>query len=308
MKIVFMGTPEFAIPSLKKIHNSEHELVAVVTGPDKPVGRGQKLKSTPVKSLVNQWGVPVLTPENLSDQGFVDELKSFSADLFVVVAFKILPTSVFTVPPKGTINLHASLLPKYRGAAPINWAIINGEKESGVTTFFIEEKVDTGEWILQKKVPIEEDTTAGELHDKLSVVGADLLMDTIHLIDQGTASPTKQTGEITKAPKITKELCHIDWKKDVHSIYNVIRGLYPYPKAFTFLNGKQFKICQSEIHSEQVSGANPGEIVRIKKDEIFVATGEGILVIKKIQPENKSPMSVAEYLRGNVVRVGDNFK
>jgi len=308
MKIVFMGTPEFAVPSMEKIFYSHHEIVTVVTGPDKPAGRGKKLKPTPVKRRAQEFNVPILTPEKLSSEQFISELKELNADLFVVVAFRILPKSVFTIPPLGTINLHASILPKYRGAAPINWAIINGEKESGVTTFFIEEKVDTGEWILQKKVAIGEKETAGELHDNLMIVGSDLLLETVNAIEAGKAPRIKQEGEVTKAPKLNRDLCHINWENDTVSIFNLIRGLAPFPRAFSYLNDQEFKICDSEIITKSSTEKKvAGEIISIEKDKIFVAAGDGVLAITEVQPPNKRRMSVAEYLRGHTVELGKKF-
>jgi methionyl-tRNA formyltransferase len=308
MKIIFMGTPEFAIASLEKLYNSHHEIVGVVTGADKPVGRGLKLGPTPIKRLACDLEVPIFTPEKLSDESFIAELKKLSADLFVVVAFRILPVSVFTIPPFGTINLHASLLPKYRGAAPINWAIINGETETGVTTFFIEEKVDTGEWILQRKVPIGTEETAGELHDRLCQLGADVLLETVNLIEQGKAPRIQQQGEVTKAPKIKKETCRIDWTKDCISIFNLIRGLSPFPRAFSFFKGEEFKILRSKIESFEVAdNAQPGEVVAVEKDKFLVATGRGVLAIIEVQPENRRRMTTSEYLRGHTVAIGECF-
>ena len=308
MKIIFLGTPEFAILSLEKLHKSEHEIIGVVTGPDKTVGRGLKIAPTPVKRTAQDWGIPIFTPENLSDESFIAELRKLSADLFVVVAFRILPISVFSIPPLGTINLHASLLPKYRGAAPINWAIINGETETGVTTFFIEQKVDTGEWILQRTVPIAEDETAGELHDRLCLLGADVLLETVDLIEQGKAPRIKQQGEVTKAPKIKRETCRIDWTKDCVSIFNLIRGLSPFPRAFSIFKGVEFKFLRSKIEStEPVQNFLPGEIVTVNKENFSIATGDGVLTITEVQPENKRRMTTAEYLRGHSVSVGDRF-
>ena len=308
MKIIFMGTPEFAVPGLEKFHSSRHQVVAVVTGPDKPVGRGQKLKPTPVKRFAREFGIPVFTPEKFSDEKFIAELKKAAADLFVVVAFRILPKNVFTIPPRGTINLHASLLPKYRGAAPINWAIINDERETGVTTFFIEEKVDTGEWILQKKVAIGEEETAGELHDRLCLLGADVLLETVDLIEQGKAPRIKQIGEITKAPKITKDLCRIDWTKNVVSIFNLIRGMSPFPRAFTHFKEKKFKICRSTIESAaSTDNIKSGQIISVEKEKLLVATGQGVLAITEIQPANKRRMTMAEYLRGHTISAGEQF-
>ncbi|MDZ7318132.1 MAG: methionyl-tRNA formyltransferase [candidate division KSB1 bacterium] len=309
MKIIFWGTPEFAIPSLERLIGSHHELLAVVTGPDKPVGRGLKLSPTPVKQVAQQHGLPVLTPEKLSDPAFITELKKFPAELYVVVAFRILPVAVFTIPARGAINLHASLLPKYRGAAPINWVIINGEKETGVTTFFIEEKVDTGAWILQQKVSIGDDETAGELHDRLSQIGAEVLLETVNLIELGNPPRIPQQGEVTRAPKITREVCQIDWTKDATTIFNLIRGLSPFPRAFSFLQGQEIKICGSKIQSLTTTTPNrPGEIVALTKETIAVATGQGVLGITEIQPESKRRMSVAEFLRGNAVNVGDRLR
>ena len=308
MKIVFMGTPDFAVPSLKKLLVSQHEILAVVTGPDKPSGRGKKITPTAVKQCAQQNAIPVLMPEKLTDENFIADLRNLAADLFVVVAFRILPEAVFIIPPYGTINLHASLLPKYRGPAPINWAIINGEQETGVTTFVIERNVDTGEWIKQKKVAIGERETAGELHDKLSSLGAEVLLETVNLIAQGKAQRFKQTGEITKAPKLTDELCHINWNNDVVSIYNLIRGLSPYPRAFSYFQGEEFKICRAELAKQTVEKmVSPGEIISITQDKIYVATGKGILAITEIQPPNKRRMTVAEYLRGHSVNDGDKF-
>ncbi|MBN1154204.1 methionyl-tRNA formyltransferase [candidate division KSB1 bacterium] len=307
MRIIFMGTPEFAIPSLEILLDSAHEVLAVVTGPDKRVGRGLRLMPTPVKNFAMQQGVPVLTPADLSEQSFIEELKAFHADLFVVVAFRILPEAVFSIPPKGTINLHGSILPKYRGAAPLNWAIINGESETGLTTFYIKKAVDTGDVILTTQVPIGENETAGELHEKMCDIGADLLMKTVDLIERGEVEPVKQQGNATLAPKITKEVCHIDWSKDVRSIYNLIRGLSPYPRAFSLLNNEELKICHAKIdHSFQLRPEDtPGKIVFIdRKGKLLVAAGDGVISIEEIQAQSRCRMSISEFLRGRHVDVG----
>jgi methionyl-tRNA formyltransferase len=307
MKIVFMGTPEFAIPSLEKIIQSQHQVVGVVTGMDKPVGRGLRIRPTPIKRVAECHELPVLTPVNLKDESFIEALKQWQADLFVIVAFRILPVSVFTIPSKGAINLHGSLLPKYRGAAPINWAIINGETETGVTTFFLNEKVDTGEMILRRKIPIGTGETAGELHDRMSTIGAEVLFETVDLIEKGKAIPQRQEGETNLAPKITKKVCHIDWSKDARSIVNLIRGLSPYPRAFSYLNGKEYKICRAEIESEfSTPDQIPGQIVGLdKKCKILVATGEGIVSINSLQPECKCQMTTEEFLRGYTIEMGE---
>jgi len=304
-----MGTPEFAVPSLTRLLNSKHQVIAVVTGTDKPIGRGQKMKPTPIKQTAQSFGISVLTPASLSDPDFIGGLRGLSSDLFVVVAFRILPPAVFTIPPKGTINLHASLLPKYRGAAPIHWAIINGEKKTGVTTFFIEEKVDAGEWILQQKVDIGDQENAGELHDKLSRVGADALLQTVDLIEQGRAPRVKQVGEVTKAPKLSRELCRIKWTDDAQRINNLIRGLSPYPQAFSILNGEEIKICRSHVEIDTVTKTGqPGEILGAMKDRILVCAADGVLAITELQPENRRRMTAAEYLLGHPLTAGDRFE
>jgi len=303
-----MGTPDFAVPSLRKLITSQHEVAAVVTGPDKPAGRGRKMRPTPVKKTAMEFNLPVLTPAKFLDEKFISALKEFQADLFVVVAFRILPKQVFTIPLYGTINLHSSLLPKYRGAAPINWVIINGEKETGVTTFFLEEKVDTGEWILQEKVSIGENETAGELHDRLSEIGAEVLLETVNLIDQGNAPRIKQEGEVSKAPKLNKELCRINWSKEAVTVFNQIRGLSPYPGAYSLLKKKVVKIFRAEVESgTSAQSVEPGKVISVEKEKILVGTGNGILAITELQPENRRRMTTAEYLRGSAVSPGDRF-
>jgi len=310
MKIVFMGTPEFAIPSLQAIIESEHELVAVVTVPDKPVGRGLKIKASPVKQIALDYNIPVLQPERLKDNSFAEQLKAYNADLFVVVAFRILPEMIFTIPPFGTINLHASLLPNYRGAAPINWAIIRGETETGVTIFYIQKKVDTGNIILQEKEKILPDDNAGDLHDKLMNLGAELLGETIDLIAANEAPVTVQTGDFTSAPKISKEFCQIQWNNSTCLIHNLIRGLSPTPGAFSHVNGKLLKIFTSRIISQNiVPTEEPGTIVELnhKTGTIAISTGDGILAIEEIQLAGKRSMCAAEYLKGCRLNIGDKL-
>ncbi|MBD3287847.1 methionyl-tRNA formyltransferase [candidate division KSB1 bacterium] len=310
MKLIFMGTPEFAIPSLEELMKSSHRVLAVVTGIDKPVGRGQKVRPTPIKKFALEKGLPVLTPLKLKDEKFISELKQFEADIFVVVAFRILPVAVFTIPPRGTINLHGSLLPKYRGAAPINWAIINGEQKTGLTTFFIEKKVDRGEIILMRETEIGPEETAGELHDRLCQQGAKLLVETLDLIEQEKVQPRKQAGEPTLAPKITKEVCRIDWNKDAESIYNLVRGLSPYPRATGVFHDTEMKICCARIVPSEIGqNVEPGTIVKADKTgELHVATGQGIISITELQPECKRRMTSAEFLRGHQVQPGEKFE
>lgn len=309
MKIVFMGTPEFALPCLNILANSHHEIIAIVTTPDRPAGRGLEIRESPVKKIGLRLNVPILQPENLRDEQFIDSISKLNPDLIVVVAFRILPPEIFELPPLGTVNLHASILPRYRGAAPINWVIINGEKETGVTTFIIKQKVDTGDMILQKKVAIEEDETAGELHDKLAAIGADLLLESVNLIEKDKAPRIKQIGEVTKAPKIKREHCLIDWRKKNYEIGNLVRGVNPVPGAHTHLNDNVVKIFRTELVESKGFLGVPGEILKLlrKQGEIQVATGSGSLTITELQPSGKRKMSAGDFLLGHRLKVGDKF-
>lgn len=296
MKIVFMGTPDFAVPSLKILLESRHEVKAVVTAPDKERGRGRKVSFTPVKEFALQNNLPVLQPEKLKNPEFIEQLKNFNADLFVVVAFRILPKDVFTIPTKGSFNLHGSLLPKYRGAAPIQWAIINGEKETGVTTFKLEEKVDTGNIYLQEKLKIEDEDDLGSVHDKMSLLGAEVVLKTVDLIDSGNFRLQKQDDSLTSpAPKITKETGKIDWNKSAEEIHNLIRGLSPFPGASFYHNNKQIKIYKTKI--DIAEKLEPAEIKQTKK-ELYIGTGNGTLDILELQQEGKKRMTAEEFLRG----------
>jgi methionyl-tRNA formyltransferase len=315
MRIVFMGTPEFAIPVLTKLIESEHSVAAVISAPDKERGRGKQISFTPVKEFAIKNKLPVFTPVSLRDNEFLASMKSFEPDLFVVVAFRILPKELYTIPKYGSINLHGSLLPKFRGAAPIQWALINGEKETGVTTFFLEDKVDTGNIILQSKIGIDEEDDFGSLHDKLKNLGADLVLETVNLIEQSKAVTSLQDNSIASpAPKITKEICEINWNKNAVEIHNLIKGLAPYPGAFFVTEGKKFKIFKTnivvdhskfenqewktiplslnQIHSSTLS------IIQNKK-EIYVKTGDRILRILELQPEGRKRMTAEEFLRGH---------
>ena len=305
MKIVFMGTPEFAVESLKQIHESHHQVVGVVTATDKPAGRGQKLSFSAVKNFALEHNLNILQPESLKSQDFIDQLKALEADLFVVVAFRMLPEMVWKMPSKGTVNLHASLLPHYRGAAPINWAIINGEKETGATTFFIEEQIDTGNIIDQFKVDISDNMNAGELHDILMNKGAYFLVNTLDKIEKGTFEEkpqnTIQSENLKKAFKIFKETCEINWNEDAEKIHNLIRGLSPYPAAFTnlFINDKEFitKIYKSEICNDIV--LNPKEIQTDFKNYFSIGTKNGAINILELQIAGKKRMDIKSFLNGN---------
>ncbi|MBN1638665.1 MAG: methionyl-tRNA formyltransferase [Ignavibacteriales bacterium] len=296
MKIVFFGTPDFAVTTLEKLINSIYEISAIVTIPDKQSGRGQKISYSPVKEFALQHKLKLLQPDNLNDEKFVQNLKDIKADLFVVVAFKILPAEVFTIPNLGTFNLHASLLPKYRGAAPIQWAIINGEKETGVTTFFIKEKVDTGDIILQKKILICDFDDYGILYEKLKNLGADLVLETIEAIQENKVNLEKQDDSLVcSAPKISDEICLIDWKKSARAIFNLIRGLSPTPGAYFVYNDKRYKVFKSEVVS--YLNLKVGEVYQTKNELIIGCTYNSIKILE-IQPEGRKKMKTEEFLRG----------
>jgi methionyl-tRNA formyltransferase len=302
MKIVFMGTPEFAVASLDALIKARFDIVGVITAPDKPAGRGQKLSESAVKQYAVANGLRVLQPEKLKNPEFLAELKSLQADLQVVVAFRMLPEVVWNMPPKGTINLHASLLPNYRGAAPINWAIINGEAESGVTTFFLKQDIDTGDILFSESVPIKADDTAGDLHDSLMIVGAGLLVKTVKAIETGSYKEQPQdalvTGEELKhAPKIFKEDCLIDFIQPVEKVYNRIRGLSPYPTAYTLLNSKILKVFKAEMITIE-PGILPGGFLTDDKTFLKFACNDGFISVKDIQMEGKKRMGIEEFLRG----------
>ncbi|TDQ06888.1 methionyl-tRNA formyltransferase [Pedobacter metabolipauper] len=299
MKIVFMGTPDFAVASLNALVEAGFDVVGVVTAADKPAGRGQKLQESAVKQYAAAKGIKVLQPLKLKDPVFIEELKALEADLQVVVAFRMLPEMVWNMPPKGTINLHASLLPQYRGAAPINHAIINGEKESGVTTFFLKHEIDTGDIIFSEKVTISENETAGELHDQLMVTGAGLLVKTVKAIEEGNyeEQPQPETETLKHAPKIFKDDCLINWNQSAETIYNMIRGLSPYPTAFTKLNDKTLKIFKSELDNSE-PGIAAGGFLTDGKTFLKFAAKDGFIRLTDVQYEGKKRMLVDEFLRG----------
>jgi len=294
-----MGTPDFAVASLDALVQANFDVVAVVTAPDKPAGRGQKLNESAVKKYAVEKGIPVLQPEKLKNPEFIEELRSYQADLQVVVAFRMLPEIVWNMPAKGTINLHGSLLPQYRGAAPINHAIINGEKESGVTTFFLKQEIDTGDIILSDSVPIADDETAGELHDKLMVVGANLLVKTLLALEANniTEQPQPQNTDLKHAPKIFKEDCKIDWNSPAQTIHNLIRGLSPYPTAFTSLNEKNLKVFKAEIEDKE-PGIVAGGFLTDGKTYLKFAAKDGFIKLLDIQYEGKKRMLIEDFLRG----------
>jgi methionyl-tRNA formyltransferase len=303
--IVFMGTPEFAVASLDALLKAGYRVAAVVTAPDKPAGRGMKLTESAVKKYAVQKGLQLLQPEKLKNPVFIEELKALNADIQVVVAFRMLPEIVWNMPPMGTINLHGSLLPQYRGAAPINWAVINGEKETGVTTFKLQQEIDTGNILLQESFPIGEDETAGEVHDRMKEIGAALLVKTINGLAEGTLKEQPQalqvspltTHDLKHAPKIFTETCKIDWNKPVDEVYNLIRGLSPFPAAFTFLKDKMLKIYSSKKETGTTAVAS-GELLTDNKTYLKFAAVDGYISVTDIQLEGKRKMLIDEFLRG----------
>ncbi len=297
MNIIFMGTPEFAVPSLSILHDHGYTIQAVVTAPDKPRGRGREISHTPVKKFAVAHTIPVLQPDTLREPSFVKTMHELAPDCIVIVAFRILPPEVFTIPKLGAFNLHASLLPKYRGAAPIQWTLINGERETGVTTFFLQEKIDTGNVILQAKVMIGENEIAGELYHRLMILGAEAVLSTIRLIEQGKTNPQPQNdSNVTQAPKIFREQCVIDRTKPVQQVHNFIRGLSPIPGAFTHYAGKLLKIYRTRVCSENDAGL-PGQVF-IGNESIKVCTGNGTLEVLELQKEGKRRLSALEFLKG----------
>lgn len=304
LKIVFLGTPDFAVESLRRLYDENFNIVGVVTMPDKPAGRGHKMLQSPVKKFALENGLKLLQPVNLKDENFVNELRALNADLFIVIAFRMLPKVVWQMPPLGTFNLHASLLPRYRGAAPINWAIINGDTETGVTTFFLKHEIDTGDIIQQERIPILPEDNVGSIHDKLMMLGADLTIDTVNHIIADDLKPLPQESlldqiEPTPAPKIFKDTCRIDWAKPASEIHNLIRGLSPYPAAWTTLTdgdtSTTLKIFKSKILP---ADSLPAGSVTNANGHLIVSTGDGCLEIISLQPQGKKPMAAADFLRG----------
>lgn len=301
LRLVFMGTPAFAVPSLELLLQHGYDIAAVVTAPDKPQGRGQKISSSAIKCVATAHHLPVLQPTDLKSPAFLTTLRRYQANLQVVVAFRMLPRAVWDMPTLGTLNLHASLLPQYRGAAPINWAIIHGEQETGVTTFFIEETMDTGHILLQEKTYIDPQDTAGTLHDRLKHQGAQVVLKTVQAIEQGNytthVQPSMPPHLLRKAPKLCQEACRIDWKQDAAVILNFIRGLAPHPGAWTIQQGNRTKI----LAAKQVEGPNlkPGAIRSDGKHYLHVGTQSGLLAIEQLQPAGKKLMDIQAFLQGH---------
>ncbi len=312
LKIVFLGTPEFAVESLDLLVKEGFNIVGVVTMPDKPAGRGHRMFESPVKLYAKEHGLKVMQPVKLKDPDFVDELRSLDADLFIVIAFRMLPEVVWTMPRLGTFNLHASLLPRYRGAAPINWAVINGDTETGVTTFFLKHEIDTGDIISQERIEIRPEDNVGDVHDKLMDLGARLTLSTVNHIIAGDLATIPQESLLTDgeqptpAPKIFKETCRIDWNRPAIAIHNLIRGLSPYPCAWTEFHDAanpespvlyNAKILESRVVNDKITGREPGNVIESDRC-LVVACGEGCVEILRLQPAGKKPMTASEFLRG----------
>ena len=306
MKVIFMGTPDFSVGTLEALVEAGHEVVLAVTQPDKPKGRGKEMQFTPVKECALKYDIPVYQPRRIREAECVEELRKYQADIMVVVAFgQILPKEILEMTPYGCVNVHASLLPKYRGAAPIQWAIIDGEEVTGVTTMQMNEGLDTGDMLLKTEIVMEAKETGGSLHDKLAHAGALLCVDTLKALEEGTVTPIPQ-GETTTsyAKMLDKQLGNIDWTQSAVSIERLIRGLSPWPSAYTDWNGKVMKIWDAKVE-EGSTAATPGSIVKVEKDAFYVQTGEGILKICELQIPGKKRMDAGAFLRGYQIKEGE---
>lgn len=299
---MFMGTPEFAVASLRILVENDVNVVGVVTVPDKRKGRGKQMMGSEVKDYAASQGLTILQPTNLKSEEFIEQLRALKADLQIVVAFRMLPVVVWNMPPLGTFNLHGSLLPQYRGAAPINWAIINGETETGVTTFFLKHEIDTGNVIFQDKERISPEDTVGALYERLMLKGGDLVLKTVRAIEKKDYTLTEQdtSGELKSAPKIHKETCQVDWNKSSIEVFNFVRGLNPYPSAWAVINEKKYKIHKVSVNdSDQTANLLPGQFEVVDKKIIRIKTRDGFVILDELQPEGKKRMNAEAFLRGN---------
>lgn len=324
MNLVFMGTPDFAVESLKKLYEEGHNVMAVVSQPDKPVGRGMKLIATPTKEFALEKGIPVYQPEKVkNNEEFIQKLRDLKPDVIIVVAYgKILPEEILNIPKYGCINVHGSLLPKYRGAAPIQWSIIKGEEETGITTMYMDKGMDTGDMLLKETIAIEKTDTYGTLYEKLKIVGGKLIVKTLEALADGTVKRQKQPEDFTVAPMIFKEDCKIDWYKSAFAICNLVRGVNPMPGAWTTLEGNVYKIWAAEEIEETIFDNNPNLNVNLNLEEkepgtvlvsdskigLWILTGSGILAVKEIQAPNAKRMNILDYLRGKSIEVGSKME
>ncbi len=301
-----MGTPTFAIPTLEKIHHSRHQVVGIVSQPDRPRGRGKKFLPTPVKKYALDHHLsPIFQPEKMKNAEFHEQLRALNADIFVVVAFRILPEAVFAMPPKGTINLHPSELPKYRGAAPLNWTIINGDTETAITTMFIQKEIDAGNIIFQRKMTVLPDDTVGTLHDRLAAAGADLILESLDVIEKGTVQNQAQNHEkATPAPKITKEMCRLNFAQPAKQVRQWIHGLSPFPGAFSHYEGKILKIFKAEIIAETGQIEAPGTILKAQNGDLWIACSPGVIAIQELQMQGKKRLKTRDFLNGFAINKG----
>ena len=311
-KIIFMGTPDFAKESLEAVYNAGHEVLAVVTNPDRPKGRGMKLVSSPVKEFAVEKGLKIYQPEKVKNNvEFIDEIKKFQPDVICVVAYgKILPKEILEIAKYGCINVHGSLLPQYRGAAPIQWAVLNGDKKTGVTTMYMDTGMDTGDMILKEEIEIGEDETTGEVWKKLSKIGANLLVKTLKQIEDGTAPRIPQSSDFSMAPMLEKDMSKIDWKnKNAKQIKNLVRGLNPIMGTYSYLDGKKIKFWKVDILQDDKSGIESGTVIKAdSKDGLYIKAKNGIIKVIEIQGENAKKMSIQDFLRGNKIEIGSKFE
>mgnify|MGYP000212949487 CR=1 FL=1 len=312
MKIIFMGTPDFAKESLEAVYNAGHEVLAVVTNPDRPKGRGMKLVSSPVKEFAVEKCLKIYQPEKVKNNvEFIDEIKKFQPDVICVVAYgKILPKEILEIAKYGCINVHGSLLPQYRGAAPIQWAVLNGDKKTGVTTMYMDTGMDTGDMILKEEIEIGEDETTGEVWEKLSKIGANLLVKTLKQIEDGTAPRIPQSSDFSMAPMLEKDMSKIDWKnKNAKQIKNLVRGLNPIMGTYSYLDGKKIKFWKVDILQDDKSGIESGTVIKAdSKDGLYIKAKNGIIKVIEIQGENAKKMSIQDFLRGNKIEIGSKFE
>ncbi|AFM42568.1 methionyl-tRNA formyltransferase [Desulfosporosinus acidiphilus SJ4] len=318
MRIVFMGTPDFAVPSLRALAGHGHEIVGVFTQPDRPAGRGKKLKPSPVKSAAEELNLPIFQPAKIKTPEGIQCLRELAPECIIVVAYgQLLSKEILDLPSRGCINVHASLLPSYRGAAPIHWAIINGEEYTGVTTMLMDEGLDTGDMLLKREIKISQKDTMGEIHDKLALLGGELLIQTLRELEQGTLTATAQSGKSNYAPLLNRDHERIDWTRSAVELHNQIRGLNPWPGAFALFREEQFKVWRSTVfsgqraaekeNSFQGSNAEVGQILEVLEEGLLVQTGDGLLWIAEVQPAGKRPMSARDFLNGRHGQAGEKF-
>lgn len=321
MRVVFMGTPDFSVPTLKALAKGGHEILGVFTQPDRPAGRGRKLKPSPVKAAAAELNLPVFQPERIKSGEWIELLRDLAPESIIVVAYgQILPKDILELPERGCINVHASLLPAYRGAAPIHWAVIRGEPYTGVTTMLMNEGLDTGDMLLKQQLVIPGEATTGEIHDQLAEIGAELLLKTLAELEEGSLKPIPQTGNSNYASLLKREHEGLDWSREAGVLHNQIRGLNPWPGAFTSFQGENLKIWRSRLFRQDPAGdrragdavllgpAEPGQIIQVLGDALLVQTGEGILSVLEVQPAGKRPMKARDFFNGRHGRIGEKFQ